>query len=307
MEAQTGNDWQIVWLRPDELTPHPDNPRVITDESVRQLVEDIQTNGVQVPLHVTPEGKILGGHRRHHAARLARVGLLPCIIREIPPADQLAFIIQENVQRQSLSPIEEGEIYQKLLQTHKKVSALCRAKGLSSARVVSRLQLMQLPKPVRDLYHQAKIPLKAAPWLLEVKQEELMVQYAQQLADFVPLAELQAQHAALLARSRTPANNAESAVIAEPVKLPPPIARRTKEPHEALLPVFTITEVREVYLQNPPFTASSTKLARVSKQTCDECGNVDQARCRVCPLYLFLKNLPVPSTLELLARTSERA
>ncbi len=295
-------DWQVIWLRLDELTPHPDNPRVITDDSVKALVESIQTNGIQIPLHVTPEGKILGGHRRHHAARLLRLEQAPCIIRDIPPEDQLAFIIDENVQRLSLSVIEEGEIYLKLLKIHKNVSALCRAKGLSAQRVASRLQLLKLPPAVRDLYHLAKIPLKAAPWLLEVEDEELIVYYANQLAEFVPLAQLQKEHAAVLAQRNAPTD----VTITAPVRQSPPApARRSKEPHEALLPVFTIREVREVYLQNPPFASSSTKLAHVSKQTCDECGNTDEARCRVCPLYLFLKNLPVPSTLETMVRSAQ--
>ena len=301
-QTRLGDDWQTIWLRPDELTPHPDNPRLITDDSVRSLVEAIQANGVQIPLHVTPDGKILGGHRRHRAAMLARREELPCIIRDIPPEDQLAFIIDENVQRQSLSVIEEGEIYVKLLKTHKTLSGLCRAKGLSPSRVASRLQLMKLPPAVRELYHLAKIPLKAAPWLLEVEDEELMVYYANQLAEFVPLDKLQKEHASLLQQRQAQPD----LTIAEFVNQSPPVAaRRKQEPHEALLPVFTIREVREVYLQNPPFAASSTKLARVSKQTCDECGNTDEARCRVCPLYLFLKNLPVPSTLEMLVCSAE--
>lgn len=286
---------QVIHLSPHELLPHPKNPRVIDDDSVKTLVESIMANGVQIELHITPEKVILGGHRRHHAAILARQETVPCIVRDIPPEGQLRFIIDENIERKSLSPIEEGRIYQELLQEYRTMQNLIRATGFPLARVQNRLLLLRLPTDVQRMYHEAKLPLKAAPWLLEVKDEARITAYAVRLCALEPLTRLQKEHAARLKHSQ---GETEHNVPRTPVETP----RRTKAPHEALLPVEQISEIRAIYWQNPPFSASSTKLANVSRQTCQDCGNTDQAVCQRCPLFLFMKHLPVPSALEQLVK-----
>jgi ParB family chromosome partitioning protein len=310
------NHWQSVWRDPAELKPNPVNPRVITNENVHSLVESIQSGGVKVPLHITPDNVILGGHRRQRAAILAGVQSVPCIIRDIPPAEHLMFIIDENVQRASLSVIEEAEIYEKLLASSKSVQDLCRRNGLSPARVNGRLLLLKLPEPVRQMYHENKIPLKAAPWLTGIDDEDMVIGYAKLLAELIPLNKLQAQHKrfmeAKVVNANPPATSAHPVTqAAAPRRTKEPqealleqaaAPRRTKEPQEALLEVDSIEQIRDVYLEQPPFLVSSGKLAKISRQTCKECGNTDAARCQTCPLYLFLKALPVPTALEQLVQ-----
>lgn len=289
----TEQQWQIVMLPLGLLTPHPENPRIITDDSVRELVESVQTSGIQIPLHVTSDGLILGGHRRHRAAQLARLEEVPCVVRDIPPEDQLAFMIDENVQRASLSPIEEAQVYRKLLVTHKTVQQLCRVKGFKVARVTTRLAMLKLPETVQQMYHENKLPLKALPWLIEITERDanLTIQYAERLANFVPLEQLKAEETAR--QNSTPLAPAPIPECdTRPVKL-----KREKSPREALLEVFNIKDLRSVYWQAPPFLTNSGRIADVSRDTCQECGNTDEAKCRVCPLYLFLKNLPVPATV----------
>jgi ParB/RepB/Spo0J family partition protein len=300
-------EWQVVWCHVTELTPHPENPRVITPDSVAKLAESIRANlkegarkGVKVPLHITPDKMILGGHRRHQAAQIAGQEWLPCIIRDIPRAQQLAFMIEENVERQSLSPIEEAQVYEKLVIEYSTVAGLCREKGLSATRVNSRLTLLKLPVFVQDLYHQLKLPLKVAPWLTTVKDEPLCINYATRISEGTNPAKLQEEHAAYLRRLEAPVQPPTAPLAPKPTSKSTP---RTQQPHVLLRDVQTPDDARAVYLQGPVFTVSSTKAANVSRKVCQDCGNTSPQVCQSCPLFAYLKALPEPSALEKLAVT----
>lgn len=52
-----------------DLTPYPDNPRVVTDEAVSAVAESIRAFGWRQPIVVDEGGIVLVGHTRLQAAK----------------------------------------------------------------------------------------------------------------------------------------------------------------------------------------------------------------------------------------------
>lgn len=59
---------------PEDLTPHPKNEEIYVDDDLPpDFIDSIRDHGVREPLVVTPDDRIISGHRRWRAAR--QVGL----------------------------------------------------------------------------------------------------------------------------------------------------------------------------------------------------------------------------------------
>jgi len=73
----------ILHLPVDDVWPSPENSQLYRridpdDPEIAALADSIAEHGVQTPLVVTEDGWIISGHRRHAAARLADLELVPC-------------------------------------------------------------------------------------------------------------------------------------------------------------------------------------------------------------------------------------
>lgn len=138
-------------LRLEQLRPHPQNIRFDVGD-VTGLAEDIKSNGVLVPLVVAPhpqlEGDyiVIGGHRRLAASKQAGIAAVPCIIRHdlTDTAAQLETMIQENINRENLTPVEEAKAYQSALDLGVDVQRVAKASGRSQKTVKERLKLNKL-------------------------------------------------------------------------------------------------------------------------------------------------------------------
>ena len=74
-----------VELKPSQLVPHKNNIRADVGD-VSSLADSLAAQGVLQPLSVVPNGKpdkyvVLAGHRRHAAAKKAKLATVPCIVR----------------------------------------------------------------------------------------------------------------------------------------------------------------------------------------------------------------------------------
>lgn len=72
--------------RTTDLCPHPKNAEIYGDGADDELVKSIADVGVLVPLLVTPDGVIVGGHRRWEAARQLGLPDVPVVV--FPCADE---------------------------------------------------------------------------------------------------------------------------------------------------------------------------------------------------------------------------
>lgn len=146
-----------VLLETSRLEPHPLNPRgeIPADESLHELAQSIREQGVVQPLVVVPHNgayRVIAGHRRLAACRLLEGALpgLPCIVREDLDEDaQFEVMAVENIQRMSLSPIEEGQLYLELKERGRSVEEIAQKVGRTTTHIYDHMSLLELPDAVR--------------------------------------------------------------------------------------------------------------------------------------------------------------
>jgi ParB family transcriptional regulator, chromosome partitioning protein len=137
----------------ESIKPNPDQPRRhFNQDALQELADSIREKGVLQPLLVREKGEyleIVAGERRWRAAQLARLDVLPAIVRNYTDTEVLEVAIIENIQRSDLSPVEEATAFRQLIDrfghTQEKVAE---SLGKSRSYVANALRLLQLPVDV---------------------------------------------------------------------------------------------------------------------------------------------------------------
>ena len=139
----------------DRLVPNRSQPRTVVDEpKLEQLSQSIRSSGVIQPIVVRSIAEdrfeIVAGERRWRAAQMAGLLRAPVVVRDVPDDKLLEMALVENLQREDLNPIEEGEAYRRLIDergmTQEDVAA---ATGKDRATVANYARLLLLPPDVQ--------------------------------------------------------------------------------------------------------------------------------------------------------------
>jgi ParB family chromosome partitioning protein len=183
----------------DAISPHPGQPRQIFDpKKLEELVQTIREKGVLSPVLVRSFGdgyQLISGERRWRAAKLAGLTHIPVVLREASDRDALELSLIENIQREDLSPLEEANAYQALLDLHQSTQEeLARRLGKDRSTIANALRLLRLPEPARDPLERGQITpgharciLSLAPPLQkslldEILKKDLSVRETERLA-----------------------------------------------------------------------------------------------------------------------------
>lgn len=147
------------------LLPPKDNPRRQLDKSqIAGLAQSIQSDGILQNLIVRPEGedqfRVIAGKRRFLALQHLKKGgaidgnyAVPVEIRDgIEDGDAVRLATVENVQREQLHPMDEGEAFARLLQLGGTVETITEKTGLSMPTVKRRLALASLAPEVKKAF-----------------------------------------------------------------------------------------------------------------------------------------------------------
>lgn len=135
----------------DLLIGHKQNVRADIGD-LSELTASIRQHGIVQPIVVTEhphhEGKyvILAGHRRAAAAAEIPLEQVVCIIRHDAGTadDHVALMLVENMQRQSLSPVEKARAMQKLIDHGLSQSEVARRIGVTPTTVNQHVMLLEL-------------------------------------------------------------------------------------------------------------------------------------------------------------------
>ncbi len=146
----------------DRIAPNPDQPRLnINEEKLEQLAASVRAKGVLQPILVRPLGsrfQLVAGERRLLAAQRAGLLKVPAVVREVADDDLLEFALVENLLREDLTPIEEAQAYQNLIDhrnlTQEEVASRL---GKDRSTVANSLRLLKLPPPVKLLVAEGKL------------------------------------------------------------------------------------------------------------------------------------------------------
>jgi ParB family chromosome partitioning protein len=154
-EGALAEELRIVSLA--ALKPGRFNPRrSFAEEQLEELAASIRERGLVQPLVVRPSSgdtyEIVAGERRWRAAQLANLHDVPVVVRALSDQEAVEIAIIENVQREDLNAIEEGEGYKLLMDGHGYTQEdLAKVIGKSRSHLANTLRLLRLPETVQEL------------------------------------------------------------------------------------------------------------------------------------------------------------
>jgi ParB family chromosome partitioning protein len=171
----------------DLIEPSPYQPRTrFREESLAELAQSIQANGIIQPLVLRPVGsrfQLLAGERRWRAAQRAGLNRVPAVIREVDDESALEITLVENIQREDLNPVEEARAFERLLDefqlTQEEVATRT---GKDRTTIANAVRLLRLEKPVLDLIEDGRISPGHGRALLAIADPKLRVACAQRAA-----------------------------------------------------------------------------------------------------------------------------
>lgn len=160
------------------------SPRKEFDQqAIDDLAESIREKGIIQPILVRkhpddPElFEIIAGERRWRAAQQAQLHDVPILVKAFTDREALEVALVENLQRQDLSPLEESEGYQRLMDEFQHTQEdLAKAVGKSRSHVANMMRLLALPDPVKNMLREGKLTAGHARALLNAENPEVLAE-----------------------------------------------------------------------------------------------------------------------------------
>ena len=152
----------------ESIQPSGYNPRKNFDEaSLAELAESIRQQGVLQPIGVRPIAdnrmEIVFGERRYRASLMAGLEEIPAIVMEISDETAEEMAVTENLQRKDVTPIEEANAYQKLIESGRHdVQSLAVQFGKNENYIRTRLKFVSLIPEIARLLEQDEITISVA-------------------------------------------------------------------------------------------------------------------------------------------------
>ncbi len=178
-----------------------DQPRKVFDTSkLGELADSIKQVGVLQPVLVRklnpgesvkqhPESisplsdvlySVVAGERRVRASRIAGLVEIPAIICSYEETEALKVALLENIQREDLGPVEEGEAYRNLMESYGATQEeLASMLGKKRSSVANMLRILTLEKDTLILLQEGKITRGHAKALLGMPAGPARIQLAQ--------------------------------------------------------------------------------------------------------------------------------
>lgn len=177
----------VVMLPIGEVEPNREQPRRDFDqETLLQLADSIREHGVLQPILARPlpggNYQIIAGERRWRASRIAGLGEIPVIVKELTDGEAMELALIENLQREDLNPVEEALGYQKLMDQYGNTQEeVAKRVGKSRPAVANTLRLLQLPDQVLNYVKNGELSAGHARALLSVESDRETVDLAREL------------------------------------------------------------------------------------------------------------------------------
>ncbi len=154
---------RIVEIPLDEITPNPYQPRTHFDEeAIKELSESIRRHGLLQPVVVIEQEEgdyiLIAGERRVRASKMAGLETIKAIVADIDRSRFRELALIENIQRESLNPVELARSYKELIEeygiTQEELAEIIHK---SRAQITNTLRLLQLDDYVIDKLANAQI------------------------------------------------------------------------------------------------------------------------------------------------------
>jgi ParB family chromosome partitioning protein len=170
----------IARIVPNRMQPR----RRFDDQSLRFLSESIKEKGIIEPLIVRRSSggfELIAGERRLRAAKMAGLEVVPVVIMDATDEESLEFAIIENIQREDLNAMEEGEAYRSLMNFGLSQEEVARKVGRERATVANYLRLLKLPLEVKEELIKGTISMGHARAILSLDNHMAQVELSRRI------------------------------------------------------------------------------------------------------------------------------
>ena len=133
---------QIIPL--SELHPFPDHPFSVRDDDdiMKETLDSVKARGILTPAIARPREdggyELVAGHRRKRACELAGLDAMPVIVRDLDRDEAIIIMVDTNIQRENISPIEKAKALKMKLEAIKRQGART---NLTSTQVAQKLSV----------------------------------------------------------------------------------------------------------------------------------------------------------------------
>lgn len=179
----------VVEINLDEIRPNPYQPRKNFDqEALNELAESIKQSGVFQPIILRKSSikgyELIAGERRMRASKIAGKETIPAIVRQLDDERMIEIAVLENLQREDLSPLEEAEAYNVLMDKLELTQAqVADRMGKSRPYIANYLRLLSLPEAVKEMVNKEELSMGQARTLLSLKNKQDILNLAHKVVD----------------------------------------------------------------------------------------------------------------------------
>ena len=175
-------------LKISDIEPNREQPRKSFDEDgLIELSESIKQFGILQPILVQKKDdyyEIIAGERRWRAAKLAGVKEVPVIIKDFTEQEVVEISLIENIQRESLNPIEEAHAYKRLMEEfHLRQDEIAERVSKSRTAVTNSMRLLKLDDRVQQMVVDEMLTTGHVRTLLALEDKELQYNTAMKIFD----------------------------------------------------------------------------------------------------------------------------
>lgn len=115
-DTQSTQPEQVQQVRISDIHPFKNHPfKVVDDALMQETVDSIMQFGVLNPTIIRPDPRggyeMVAGHRRLHESGLAGKDTIPAIVRNLTDDEAVILLVDTNLQRENISPMERAQAY----------------------------------------------------------------------------------------------------------------------------------------------------------------------------------------------------
>ena len=182
---EAARDGELRELPLSEIEPNRFQPRRAFDPAaLEDLKRSLTASGLLQPVVVreTDGGyELVAGERRWRAARELGWKRIPAVVRDVDDRTLLTLALVENLQRASLSPIDEAVGYDRLVREFGLSQGdIAERVGRDRSTVANAIRLLKLPKGVQALLDSSALTAGHARALLSVEDEREILRLARE-------------------------------------------------------------------------------------------------------------------------------
>ena len=188
-DLKTGGSSSINEIELSKIQPNPEQPRsVFEQEALDELAASIRTLGVIQPITLkeieSDKYMIISGERRYRASLAAGLTSIPAYIRTAEDDNVVEMALIENIQRESMNPIEEAHAYKRLMEEfHLRQDEIAERVSKSRTAVTNSMRLLKLDDRVQQMVVDEMLTTGHVRTLLALENKELQYNTAMKIFD----------------------------------------------------------------------------------------------------------------------------